>query len=121
MNQLLERLSRLSAEDRQSLRRRLQAKAVGNVIAARSEMESIPLSFAQERLWLLHQIEPVGAHYNNPKAFRIHGEFDVEAARRALNEIVRRHEVLRTRFAVENGVAHQEIAPALEIAAPVVD
>jgi amino acid adenylation domain-containing protein len=62
-----------------------------------------PLSFSQERLWLLDQIAPGTAVYNMPGGFRLRGGLDVAALRRAIAEIVRRHEALRTTFPVEGG------------------
>ncbi|APR77528.1 Siderophore biosynthesis non-ribosomal peptide synthetase [Minicystis rosea] len=58
----------------------------------------LPISFAQERLWLLDQLDPGDASYIVPMALRLEGPLDVSALSRALSEIVRRHEVLRTTF-----------------------
>ena len=55
-----------------------------------------PLSFAQQRLWFLHRLEPNSAVYNVPAAFRLIGELDARALEKSVYEIVRRHEVLRT-------------------------
>ncbi len=63
----------------------------------------LPLSFAQQRLWFLDQLEPGSAAYNCPGAVRLEGRLDIEALERSVNEIVRRHEVLRTRIEVEEG------------------
>jgi len=59
-----------------------------------------PLSFAQQRLWFLDQYEPENILYNIPAAIRLNGTLDVTALERSLNEIIRRHEALRTTFAV---------------------
>ncbi|HEX8907492.1 MAG TPA: AMP-binding protein, partial [Longimicrobiaceae bacterium] len=67
------------------------------LIAARRD-EAIPLSFGQQGLWLVHQMEPGLAAYNIPLAIRLSGALDADALRRALAEIVRRHEALRTVF-----------------------
>ncbi len=80
-----------------------------------------PLSFAQQRMWFLYQLEPDDVSYNIPGALRLIGDFDVRAFARAINEIVRRHESLRTTFSIEEGEAVQAIAEALEIAAPIID
>ena len=58
----------------------------------------LPLSFAQQRLWFLDQLEGPGANYNMPAAFRLRGALDVDALRRSFAQIVARHEILRTRF-----------------------
>ncbi|HEX2225368.1 MAG TPA: amino acid adenylation domain-containing protein [Thermoanaerobaculia bacterium] len=61
------------------------------------------LSFAQERLWFLHQLDPEGATYNMPQAFRLVGPLDEAALQGAFREVLRRHEMLRTRFALDEG------------------
>jgi amino acid adenylation domain-containing protein/non-ribosomal peptide synthase protein (TIGR01720 family) len=74
----------------------------------------LPLSFAQERLWFLDQLEPGGSAYHIPVRARLHGELDVAALTRALREILRRHEVLRTTYATVDGkpvqVVHEHLA-----------
>ncbi|HYX26460.1 MAG TPA: amino acid adenylation domain-containing protein, partial [Thermoanaerobaculia bacterium] len=72
----------------------------------------LPLSFAQERLWFLDQLEPGSAAYHIAAAERLHGPLDTRALAAGLNEIVRRHEPLRTTFVVEDGEPVQRIAPA---------
>jgi amino acid adenylation domain-containing protein len=62
-----------------------------------------PLSYAQERLWFLQQLEPEGSAYNMPLAFRMRGQIDARSLDRALVAVVHRHETLRTRFTVESG------------------
>ena len=58
----------------------------------------LPLSFAQQRLWFLHQLEPDSPVYNQFKALRLRGRLNREALQKALDTIVERHEVLRTTF-----------------------
>lgn len=65
-----------------------------------NEVFVFPLSFAQQRLWFLHQMDPSNAAYNMPLAFRLSGPLDVDALQWSLDEIVRRHEILRTTFDV---------------------
>ncbi len=81
----------------------------------------LPLSFAQQRLWFLDQLEPGNLFYNIPMAVRLTGTLDANALERALNEIVRRHESLRTTFAAHSGKPAQVIAPQLTIKTPIVD
>ena len=70
----------------------------------RDRPSRLPLSFAQQRLWFLDQLEPQQGVYNIPRAVRLRGTLDVEALRRALDVIVERHEALRTTFASVDGV-----------------
>jgi amino acid adenylation domain-containing protein len=79
------------------------------------------VSYAQERLWFIDQMEEGKASYNIPAAVRMVGDLDVEALEKSLNEIVRRHEVLRTVFAVEEGEPVQVIRPAEEMKLEVED
>ena len=79
------------------------------------------LSFAQERLWFLNQLEPDNPFYNMSMALRLRGPLDTDALERSLNEIVRRHEALRTTFAAVDGEPVQLIAPSLTIPLPVLD
>jgi len=72
---------------------------------------SIPLSYAQERLWFLDQLEPGNTAFNLPRAVRLRGHVDREALAWALNEIVRRHEILRTCYTVNDGTPAQTVLP----------
>jgi amino acid adenylation domain-containing protein/non-ribosomal peptide synthase protein (TIGR01720 family) len=81
----------------------------------------LPLSFQQQRLWLAHQMEPGSVAYNMPTALRLRGALDVEALRRALDGVVRRHEVLRTRFAAEGDGAVQVAEAGTRIALPLLE
>ncbi|MDB4950669.1 MAG: tycC1, partial [Gemmatimonadetes bacterium] len=71
----------------------------------------LPLSFAQERLWFLDRLQPGGTSYSVPVAFRLAGELHAPALRRALGEVVRRHEVLRTTLREVAGSPAQVVAP----------
>ncbi|GAA5207395.1 amino acid adenylation domain-containing protein [Streptomyces thinghirensis] len=71
--------------------------------------EPVPLSFAQQRLWFLAQLDGTSAYYNIPMAMRLSGPLDRSALLRALETIVQRHEALRTRFVERDGVPYQEI------------
>ena len=81
----------------------------------------LPLSFAQRRLWFIEQLAPGKSAYNIPAAIRLKGPLNVVALERCLNEIVKRHEALRTTFAMVDGGPVQVIAPILTLALPVVD
>ncbi|MCP4659761.1 MAG: AMP-binding protein, partial [bacterium] len=83
--------------------------------------DTAPLSFAQQRLWFLEQLDPRTGLYNIPHPVRLAGSLDLAALARSLNEIVRRHEVLRTTFVSVEGEPLQVIASSLELGLPVVD
>jgi amino acid adenylation domain-containing protein len=70
-----------------------------------------PLSFAQQRLWILDRLEPESAGYNLPSALRMDGPLDIAALERSFEEIVRRHEALRTTFAIVEGEPRQIVGP----------
>jgi amino acid adenylation domain-containing protein len=72
-------------------------------LSARPRSHAQPLSFAQERLWLLDQLGPVGPAYNIPAAVRLRGQLDVGALERAFATLIERHEVLRAHFEEVDG------------------
>jgi FkbH-like protein len=90
-------------------------------LTARPRNSTMPLSFAQERLWLLDQLETLGAAYHIPMAMRLRGDLDTAAFERSLAELVNRHEVLRTRIVSVNDVPVQVIDPPGEFRLDVVD
>jgi amino acid adenylation domain-containing protein/non-ribosomal peptide synthase protein (TIGR01720 family) len=99
-----------------------EGRGGGRVIPRRGAGEEAPLSFAQQRLWFLTQLQPDAALYNCPAAVRLSGRLDAEALARALGEIVRRHEILRTNFPVgDEGEPVQRVLPAGPLAPRVVD
>ncbi|HEX3586840.1 MAG TPA: amino acid adenylation domain-containing protein, partial [Candidatus Angelobacter sp.] len=90
-------------------------------ITKASREGKLPLSFAQQRLWVLDQLEPGNVAYNIPFGVRMEGTLDKHALRWSLNEIVRRHEVLRTSFPVVDGEPVQKIEEELALAIEEVD
>src|SRR5215510_12261349 len=78
-------------------------------IARAGRDQELPLSYAQQRLWFIDQLEPGSAAYNIPSAVRLRGRLDEQALHRSFNEIIARHEVLRTSFPSRNGEPRQEI------------
>ncbi len=88
---------------------------------ARSSRQKLPLSFAQESLWFLDQLAPNSAAYNIPYKAELIGPLHVDALGRALNEIVRRHEPLRTTYLLDGGIPAQMIAPTAQLSMPLVD
>ena len=91
------------------------------ITAAKRDGTAIPLSYAQERLWFLAQLEGDSSTYNVPGAVQIDGPLDVAILHRAVDELVRRHEVLRTTFPAIEGVAVQQIAPAPTVSLQVIE
>ncbi|HEV2736747.1 MAG TPA: condensation domain-containing protein, partial [Longimicrobiaceae bacterium] len=81
----------------------------------------LPLSFAQQRLWFIDQLEPGSAAYNMPYALHLQGRFDPAVLERSLTEIVRRHETLRTVFAVVDGEPVQVIHAPASVVLPITD
>ena len=81
-----------------------------------SQGVSFPVSFAQQRVWFLHYLEPTIASYNLPVAVRLTGSLDVGALEESLNEVVKRHDALRTSFPVCEGRPVQVIAPVRQVA-----
>ncbi len=108
------RLQGLSPVEKRELLAKLLAKE-----AARTR--SFQLSFSQQRLWLLDRIDPGTPAYNISRHLRIFGELDVAALERALSEIVRRHEVLRTRFGPIDDEPAQIVGRANSLPLDVVD
>lgn len=80
-----------------------------------------PASFGQQRLWFLNELEPDSSFYNIPLVARIKGALKHDVLRLVVNEIVARHEALRTTFATENGELVQHIAPVADVPLPVIE
>jgi amino acid adenylation domain-containing protein len=120
MTDLSQRIASLPPEKRALLEARLlRERAAASPVPAigrRGDSGPAPLSFAQQRLWFLDQLEPGRAHYNLPLALRFSGELDVLALSRALDAIVGRHEALRTTFEARNGRPQQVIGAAPRVA-----
>ncbi|MHC5816299.1 MAG: condensation domain-containing protein, partial [Nostoc sp.] len=113
--------SNLSPVKRALFEKWMQGKFTDQVIPRRLQQNPVPLSFAQKRLWFLDQLHPGQSLYNEPYAFRFNGSLNKTALAQSLNEIVRRHEVLRTNFTIVDGQPFQVIAPTLALALPIVD
>ncbi len=90
-------------------------------IQRRSETDTCVLSFAQQRLWFIDQLEGANPVYNIPESLHLLGQFAVPAFEQALNQVIARHEVLRTSFESRDGQPVQVIAPSLELRLKLVD
>lgn len=115
MDDLDDRMARLSPAKRALLDRYLQQAAAEPSLAPRrvprpSQPGPVPLSFAQRRLWFFQQLEPDSPAYNTPSAYRLRGPLRVDALRAALDALVARHESLRTAFVAFGGQPAQVIA-----------
>jgi amino acid adenylation domain-containing protein len=104
----------LSALDKRELLAQLLQQQV-------NQPQGFPLSFAQQRLWFLDQLQPNNPFYNEPTVVRLTGVLNRAALQQSLNEIVRRHEALRTTFALAGEQPMQFVAPTLMLDIPVVD
>jgi amino acid adenylation domain-containing protein len=126
MKQYSKRIAALSPEQRAllelKLNRQSQPATHARTIPRRSAgADPAPLSLDQERLWFIHQMDPSSPAFNINSGFTLIGSVDVQALARSINEIVRRHEILRTRFFNLNGQPVQIVLPSLEIEMPLVD
>jgi amino acid adenylation domain-containing protein len=107
-----DRVAALTPEQRALLAKRLQQRlenARSQILPVERTAKVFPLSFAQERLWFIHQLEGIGALYSIPVAVRVRGRLDVSAISRSLDELVKRHEALRTTFTTQDGQPVQVI------------
>lgn len=120
------RLASLSPAKRALLELKLKQGRTGIAenltIPRRANNEFAPLSFAQQRLWFLNQLEPESCAYNERSALRLDGALNLDALHRAINTIVARHEILRTTYAMtDGGEPLQRIGEPQVIDLPVVD
>ena len=98
-----------------------EAQSPSRAIRPVPRQGSLPLSFAQQRLWFLDRLTPGTPFYNIPSAWQIEGQLDLPALQLTLSEIVRRHEALRTCFPAPRGHPQQKILPPHLLPLPVVD
>src|SRR5215213_6863231 len=123
MSELMSQIAALSPERRELLGRLVRAEGVGlpDVVPACSGDEDIPLSFAQEQLWFLDQLEPGDPSYNIAATVHFRGGLDVTVLEQALRTLVARHESLRTTFVAHDGRPVQRVAATLTPCIPFVD
>jgi hypothetical protein len=104
-----------AAEQRALLQKLLQEKK------ANQQSKTAVLSFGQERLWFLHQLDSANAAYNLRTAVRLQGHLDIPALEASLQQVVDRHESLRTKIVADNGRAQQQIQSAMPLPLPITD
>ncbi|MGH8390012.1 MAG: non-ribosomal peptide synthetase [Pseudomonas sp.] len=90
-------------------------------ITALSRHQALPQSLAQNRLWMTWQLDPLSTAYNIPGALRLRGELDEDALRASFQQLIERHESLRTRFFERDGVALQQVDAAGEFNLQLID
>jgi len=119
MSDLIERIAALSPQKRELLLQRLNHKkenvSLEKILPQSRESNTFPLSFAQQRLWFFEQLTPGNFTYHILAGVRLTGTLDAKSLDRSLNELVKRHEVLRTAFKTINGQPVQAIASNLEL------
>jgi aspartate racemase len=124
MNNLADRIAGLSPAKRALIELRLKKKGLvvsgKQRIPQREKLSSASLSFAQQRLWFLNQLG-TGSAYNIPMAIRLKGLPNIKALEESLNEIIRRHEALRTTFRSAGGRPVQVIAEKMSFEMPLID
>lgn len=121
---LSSRRSKLSPAKLALLEKRLRGAEHSSyqpAIPRRSPEDRAQLSFAQQRLWFLCQLEPDSFFYNCPTAVRLYGKLNPHVLETAINEVVRRHEALRSFFPEENGAPAQNVSESLLISAPLIN
>src|SRR5215210_890726 len=91
-------------------------RALLELMLSSQQPESFPLSYAQQRLWLIDQLEPGTPAYNIRIAIRLCGSLNVPVLERSLNEIVKRHEILRTSFSIIDEETVQVVHTGLNLA-----
>jgi len=109
MSNLKDRIAGLSPKKRELLLRRLQQKDAipsNRIPCQNRDSSEFPLSFAQQRLWFLHQLDPNSPAYKIPAAIRLKGHLDRLGLEWSLNQITQRHELLRTTFDLKQGLAN---------------
>ena len=116
MREILSQIAGLSPQER----RALLSELLGGAAPAAPPRRRAPLSFGQQRLWFLNRLQPGTPLYNIPVALRM-GPTDPAVLQRVLDEVVRRHESLRTTFALEEGKPVQVVAPGMRVELPVED
>jgi amino acid adenylation domain-containing protein len=99
----------------------LESTATPPISPAPRRGDDAPLSFSQERLWFAAQWEPESAAYNITDAINIEGQLELDALEKSLNEIIRRHDILRTSFVTSDGEPVQRIAPEARLEIKLID
>jgi amino acid adenylation domain-containing protein len=125
MKNINARIAALSPEQRALFEKRLKEKNLqiqkATVIPERTAADILYLSLSQERLWLLHQLQPQTPLYNESTLLRLTGVLNIFALEKSINEIIQRHEILRTSFEIVDKQTVQVIVPSLRFALTNID
>ena len=124
MNHLSNQIASLTPEQLQLLQVRLKEKGIDSLrmpIPRLRNLNQAKLSFAQERLWFLGELQPNSSSYNTPFGLELSGELNVQVLERAFNEILRRHQALRTTISMLDNSPLQVIAPFKPTALQMID
>jgi len=120
-----DRNAELSSVKQTLLELRLKLNGAGeslkHAILRRATRDELSLSFARQRLWFLHHLQPNNPDYNQPKAFRLRGPLDVTSLQKVLDHLVARHEVLRTTFTSGERSPVQVIAESRAVEMALID
>ncbi|MFL6535044.1 MAG: condensation domain-containing protein, partial [Pseudomonas sp.] len=113
-HQLAERIARLTPQKREAFAAALAAQGIALSrlpIVPSPDEGPRPLSWAQQRLWFLHRLDPDSSAYNMPAALRLRGTLDMDALQYSFDQLVARHGILRSTFHEAEGKAHQVVHP----------
>ncbi|MEL7038648.1 MAG: amino acid adenylation domain-containing protein [Cyanobacteria bacterium J06592_8] len=125
LDELTKRIASLSPEQRQLFEQKLKSKkhqSSSLKIRKREKDDDLPLSYAQQRLWFIHQLEPETSAYNIPIAWQISGNLNIAILEQSFNEIIRRHESLRTTFpSLSSSKPQQLILSEFRLNIPIID
>ncbi|MEM9976605.1 MAG: condensation domain-containing protein, partial [Cyanobacteria bacterium P01_D01_bin.2] len=120
MSKFYQQLSKLTPEQRALFEKKLAEQGLqapkASTIPQRAPGQVIPLSFAQQRLWFVQQLDPQNTAYNVASVLKLQGPLDISALEKSLNTLVERHETLRTRFVNNDGNQPEQVidAPSLQ-------
>ena len=115
---IIEQRQTLSPQKQALLAKRLKGKAspqAARCIMPVAKGEIVPVSYSQQRLWFVQQLDPAASWYNRSTRMKITGELDVEHLEQTLNHILTRHEVLRTAYVMKDGELCQKVDPPSDL------
>ena len=127
MSNISDRISKLSPEQRAALLKKMKKQEEADagqkppLQRQPRDTNQFPLSFAQQRLWFLEQLQPGTAVYNIPMAMLLRSALDVALLEQSFRSVIQRHEILRTTFTISDNQPVQVISPAVDFILPVID